>query len=234
MEANTAAIVRLGWCRLLGLPDDSLDPARNPVRVVRAASSEQAMVIRLWQTFVLVGPDWFHERTAGSDPSELLDQSALLHCCEGHGARVLGQAALAYTDRYAAVEGLRDVPVADDSATAVALEKTCPPDDVREVGLAEMAKVFITLDDRDRPTAGAGYDEWQGILGHLGALTAPEHRRSGRGTMAAALALNDALDVGLVPQWRARVDNVASRRLARRVGFTEVGAQTTVTLTPAP
>lgn len=231
MEANTAAIIRLGWARLLGLPDDSLDPARNPVTVVRAASDRQVMVVRLWDTYVIVGPDWLYDRVDGTDPADLLDQSALLRCCEGHGARVVGQAALAYTDRYAALDGLREVPVADDPAAAVELEKSCPPDDVSEVGLAELSRIFVTLDDRDAPTAGAGYDEWQGILGHLGVLTPPEHRRTGRGTVAAALALNDALDGGLVPQWRSRVDNIGSRRLARRLGFTEVGAQTTVSLT---
>jgi predicted GNAT family acetyltransferase len=93
-----------------------------------------------------------------------------------------------------------------------------------------MSRVLVTLDDRDQPTAGAGYDEWQGILGHLGVLTPPEQRRSGRGTTAAALALNDALDAGLVPQWRTRVENVAARRVARRLGFVEVGAQTSVAL----
>ena len=46
--------------------------------------------------------------------------------------------------------------------------------------------------------------------------------------MAAALALNDALDVGLVAQWRARTDNPASRRLAQRLGFAESGEQSTV------
>lgn len=232
MEANTAAIVRLGWSRLLGLPDDSLDPARNPVRVLRATSERVAMVVQLWQSFVVVGPDWFQDRVHDLDPVDLLDQSTLLRCCESHRSRVVGQAVLAYTDRYATLPGLREVPVDDDPATAVELEKRCPPDDVSEVGLAEFRRIFVTLDDRERPTAGAGYDEWQGILGHLGVLTPPEHRRSGRGTLAAALALNDALDVGLVPQWRARVDNVASRRLARRLGFTEVGAQTTVGLAP--
>ena len=81
-----------------------------------------------------------------------------------------------------------------------------------EVGLAELGRVFVTFDDRDQPTSGAGYDEWQGLLGHLGVLTPPELRGNGWGTVAAALALNDALDVGLVAQWRARIDNTASRR----------------------
>jgi len=230
VETNTTAIVRLGWSRLLGLPDDALDPSPDARSIVRVVSDDRVMVLRLWGRHVVVGPDWLQQRTASLHPAELEDQSALLRCCEGHSARVVGRAVLAYADRYADLERLAGVPVADDAATAVALEKACPPDDVAEVGLAEMSRVFVTLDDRDQPTAGAGYDEWQGILGHLGVLTPPEQRRCGRGTVAAALALNDALDVGLVPQWRTRVENTASRRLARRLGFTEVGAQTTVAL----
>lgn len=236
VEFNTAAIVRLGWSRLLGLPDDSLDPARNPVRTVRVESEREVMVVRLWDTFVVVGPGWLHDRSVDLDPEDLLDQSSLLRCCDGHPARLVGQARLAYTDHYVrprqpGLRRLEDVPVDDLPAAAAALERACPPDDVAEVGLAEMGRVIVTLDDREQPTAGAGYDEWQGILGHLGVLTPPEQRRAGHGTVAAALALNDALDVGLVPQWRARTENVASRRLARRLGFTEVGAQTTVLLT---
>lgn len=236
MEANTQAIVRLGWCRRLDLPDDSLDPAANPVRTVRASSAREAGVLRLWRTWVVVGPDWFQARTADVDPAALVDESTLLRACDGHGARALGHAVLAYADRYVTpsqrgLADLEDVLVADDPAAAVELEKTCPPDDVAEVGLAELSRVFVTLDDREQPTAGAGYDEWQGLLGHLGVLTPPELRRTGRGTLAAALALNDALDVGLVAQWRARVDHVGSRRLARRLGFAEVGEQTTVALT---
>ncbi|GAA1842621.1 hypothetical protein GCM10009714_26210 [Microlunatus capsulatus] len=235
VEANTQAIVRLAWSRLLGLPDDTLDPAANPVRVVRSDTADDAMVVRLWDTWVVRGPGWFHDRTADADPAALVDPGTLLRTCAGHPARLVGHAVLGFTDRYAepSVPGsvaLEDVPVDDAPAAAAALERACPPDDVREVGLAEMGRLFVTLDDRDQPTSGAGYDEWQGLLGHLGVLTPPELRGSGWGTVAAALALNDALDVGLVAQWRARTDNAASRRVARRLGFAAAGEQSTVTL----
>lgn len=235
MEANTQAIVRLAWSRLLGLPDDTLDPAANPVRTVRSVDDGQAMVVRLWDTWVVLGPAWFHERTADVDPAALVDAPTLLRSCDGHRARLVGHAVLGFTDRYAepAVPSrvaLADVPVDDAPAAAATLERSCPPDDVAEVGLAEMSRVFVTHDDRDQPTAGAGYDEWQGLLGHLGVLTPPELRRTGWGTVAAAVALNDALDVGLVAQWRARTENAASRRLARRLGFVEAGEQSTVAL----
>jgi hypothetical protein len=235
VEANTEAIVRLAWSRLLGLPDDTLDPAANPVRTVRSVAPGQAMVVRLWKTWVVLGPAWFQDRTAEVDAAALVDPTTLLRSCDGHPARLLGHAMLSFTDRYAAppVPGsvaLSDVSVDDAPAAAATLERACPPDDVAEVGLAELSRVFVTLDDRDQPTSGAGYDEWQGLLGHLGVLTPPELRRTGWGTVAAALALNDALDVGLVGQWRARSDNTASRRLARKLGFVEAGEQSTVTL----
>jgi RimJ/RimL family protein N-acetyltransferase len=92
----------------------------------------------------------------------------------------------------------------------------------------------VLLDDREATTAGSGYDEWEGILAHLGILVPPALRRTGLGTLAAAMATNDALDSGLVPQWRARVENAASRGLARRLGFEPVGTQTTVVLPAAP
>ena len=230
METNTEAIVRLGWARLLGLPDDALgrDPAAGPVRVI---SVDKAMVVRLWERSVIVGPEWLHARTEGLHPARLADQSTLLRCCDGHPARLVGQAVLAYTDGYVTTAGLGDVPAADDPEIVAALERACPPDDVTEVGLGRLSRAVVTLDDREAPLAGAGYEEWRGILGQLGVLTPPEQRRAGHGTTAASLALNDALDAGLVPQWRARVDNVASRRLARRLGLVEVGSQTTVALT---
>ncbi len=235
MEANSQAIVRLAWSRLLRLPDDTLDPAANPVRTIRSDATDQAMVLRLWETWVVLGPGWLQDRTAGVDPKTLADPTRLLRACDGHQARLIGRAVLGYTDRYTEprVPGslaLEDVPVDDAPSAAASLERACPPDDVAEVGLAEMSRLFVTLDDRDQPTSGAGYDEWQGLLGHLGVLTPPELRGTGWGTVAAALALNDALDAGLVPQWRARTDNLASRRLARKLGFTRAGEQTTVTL----
>lgn len=35
---------------------------------------------------------------------------------------------------------------------------------------------------------------------------------------------------GFIPQWRARVDNTASQRAARRIGFVFAGTQTSVAL----
>jgi GNAT superfamily N-acetyltransferase len=149
------------------------------------------------------------------------------------GGRLLGHATLAFRDEYLALDERVAVSVTDDPAAVLDLEKACPPDDVAEVGLADMSRALVTLDELDQPTAGAGYAEWEQIIAHLGVLTPPAFRRRGFGQVAAALATNDALDLGLVPQWRARIENRASRSTAARLGFVEVGSQTTVVLTAA-
>ena len=81
-----------------------------------------------------------------------------------------------------------------------------------------------------------GYDflktdfvEWT-ILAPLGVLTAPSARRQGWATRAAAVATNEALDRGLIPQWRARTGNTASLALAEKLGYLPLGRQTTVLL----
>ncbi len=232
MEANTEAIVRLAWARVLGLPDDALtEPADG---LLTRHSDELIMFVRLWQHEVLIGPRSFVEGRCGFDGADLVDGAQLLALSTRWGGRLLGQATLAFRDEYLALEGLDAATVTDDPAAVLDLEKACPPDDVVEVGLAEMTQAMVTLDELDQPTAGAGFAEWEQILGHLGVLTPPAFRRRGFGLLAAALATNEALDVGLVPQWRARIENEASRKLAARLGFVEVGSQTTVVLAAAP
>ncbi|MGI8456851.1 MAG: hypothetical protein ACR2LI_01885 [Propionibacteriaceae bacterium] len=234
MEINTEAIVRLAWSRQLGLHDDALARDREPQhgRTIRVEASDQIMVVRLWDDTVVLGPGWMQDRAGSADPDTLSDAHVLLRLCDGHSVRLIREATLGYTDRYVQIDGLSEVPVADDPESVARLERSCPPDDVAEVGLAAMSRVFVTLDDRDQPTAGAGYDEWAHLLGHVGVLTLPELRRSGWGTRAAALAANDALDAGLVAQWRARVGDVAPRRAARGLGFAEIGSQTSIALSP--
>lgn len=149
-----------------------------------------------------------------------------------------------------------DIAISTDNAHAHALEAACPPDDASEAALAQCEQHWImtatngTLGDdalrlsREEeprvsndggpsPVAGAGYDIWAGILAHLTVLTAPEFRRRGYSRRISAIAVEDALAAGLVPQWRARTDNTASHKTAVGLGFVESGIQTSVLLPPA-
>lgn len=228
MDLHTQAIIRLAWCRVLGLDDGTLDEPASEV-LIRTDDAVLSYV-RLWDHRVLVGPSWASSLAGALAADDGDPAAALLAGAAEHGGRLLGRATLAFTDSYVPGQHLETAVVTDDPAAVRDLEASCPPDDVTEVGLGGMARALITLDELDRPTAGAGYEEWQGILGHLGVLTPPPFRRQGHGLVAAGIATNDALDSGLVPQWRARTENLASRRTAARLGFREVGSQTTVRL----
>nr|WP_306238659.1 GNAT family N-acetyltransferase [Ornithinimicrobium sp. HY1745] len=78
------------------------------------------------------------------------------------------------------------------------------------------------------PLAGSGYVVWADKLAHMGVLTSPVARGRGYGVLAAAVGTNAALDAGLIPQWRVRWDNEASKRVAQVLGYELVGSQTTV------
>ena len=225
--------MELAWARRLGLPDDALEPGTS-WRLTRTDDAV-AMFVSLWEHRVLVGPDWFLERAAGVEDEVLASGPGLLGLTArtpGGSApgRLLGAGVLSFTDRYVEHDRLESVVVADDPQAVHDLERQCPPDDVTEVGLAGMGERFVLLDDREAPDAGSGYDEWEGILANVGVLVPPALRREGRGRLAGAMATNDALDSGLVAQWRSRSENVASLGLARRLGYEVVGTQTTVVL----
>lgn len=235
MDENTEAIIRLAWARLLHLDDAALMDrgAAVPARTVRVdPEADTVSFVRIFEHGVLTGPQWAVDRTVDLPADELASHRSLLQLTADHGSRLLGEATLAYADEYVEHPDLEAAVVTEDAAAVTDLASSCPPDDVAEVDLAEMAQHWVLLDEADVPLAGAGYVVWGGILAHLGVLTARPLRRRGNGTLVAALATNDALDSGLVPQWRARFDNDASRRLASRLGYRQVGSQTTVHVEP--
>jgi L-amino acid N-acyltransferase YncA len=73
--------------------------------------------------------------------------------------------------------------------------------------------------------AASGYRVWHGQLGHLSVLVDPAFRGRGLGKTVAARAVDEVVHAGLIPQWRARSTLVASRQIARSLGFVELGRQ---------
>lgn len=76
--------------------------------------------------------------------------------------------------------------------------------------------------------AASGYRPWAGLAAQLSVLTAPEHRGHGLARIVATEAVADASARGLLPQWRARFE--PSLRVARALGFREMGAQLSIRL----
>jgi GNAT superfamily N-acetyltransferase len=147
-------------------------------------------------------------------------------------AGVRGPAVLAYADS-GCFRPLREAEVATvgaGDAGVVGLAAACGVDDADESSIARLTSPLSVIRAGGQVVAASGYEVWSGELAHVGVLTHPRHRGRGLGTAVAGAAVAHALTAGLVPQWRARATITASRRIARSLGFVEVGRQLSVQL----
>lgn len=240
MGPDTEQAIRQAWAELLDV--EGLDGGDRILRLTPDA--ETVSFVRVLGQGVFSGPAWALQRATNLSDDELSLLPVLMRLASDHGARPLGAAELSYTD--ARVEHA-DLPTTQDEAAVVALEDACSPADVDEVGLGSMPHRWVLLDRPDSavteseddcasaapvPLAGSGYVVWADRLAHMGVLTSPAARGRGYGVLAAALGTNAALEAGLIPQWRARWDNEASKRMAQVLGYELVGSQTTVFINP--
>ncbi len=234
LDPGTVAIVQLAWSRLLKFEDTAFagDPSERIIRVDNV--SGMLSFVTLFGKEAFVGPDWAVDAARNLPGTELRQQGTLLSLSREHGGRGLGEAQLYFSDSLPELGPLQAATVSSDTGFVDGLERMCPPDDVAEAGLRDLEHRFILVDDEGpgdpEPLAGAGYAPWAGILAHLSVLTAPQHRGRGLGGRIAAVAVEEAMAAGFVPQWRARTDNTASQRAARRTGFAYGGTQTSVAL----
>jgi GNAT superfamily N-acetyltransferase len=114
------------------------------------------------------------------------------------------------------------------------LATACGREDAEESGILAVDSSVAVWQVAGRVVAASGHRVWHGQLAHLSVLVDPAHRGRGLGTAVAASAVNQAVDAGLVPQWRARCTLLASRRIARSLGFVELGRQASYLLALSP
>jgi hypothetical protein len=222
-------IVRLAWSRELGLPDDALTD--RPGRATRAdPEADTLRFLDLRGTSAMVGPDWILRRAERLSDRDLTEPATLLGLVEDRSVRCSGPLTLWFTSDYQEPATGRPPVVSDDREHVRELETACPPDDVTEAHLSTRDRWFTILDDAQQPVSSAGYSEFQGFVADVAVLTAPLFRCRGLGTQAAGIATDDALDSGLIAQFRAPRDAPASCRLAARSGYRELGTYIEVTV----
>ncbi len=146
-------------------------------------------------------------------------------------AEIRGPATLAYLDPadfrpQAAVTTPLDLEHPDLQAFLQAAEA-----DLEESGMAEITTPAFAVRQHGQVVAAAGYRDWPCGAAHLSVLTAASARGHGLGRVVASAAVAHAIAAGRLPQWRARPE--ASRRVARTLGFRELGAQVSIRLAPA-
>jgi RimJ/RimL family protein N-acetyltransferase len=78
----------------------------------------------------------------------------------------------------------------------------------------------------ERIISAAGYRNWPGEVAHLSVLTLAAARGRGLARMVTSAAVTHAIQLGKLPQWRAW--SAASRRVARALGFRELGSQVSI------
>jgi RimJ/RimL family protein N-acetyltransferase len=137
----------------------------------------------------------------------------------------LGPASLAYLDP---VEFRPTELAAGTGGNLSTLFAAVDSVDLNESGVDEITSPAFTVTEGDRVVAAAGYRTWLGRAAHISVLVAPDHRGRGLATAVASAAVTDAIHNGLLPQWRARIEY--SRRVARTLGFRELGAQLSLKL----
>lgn len=235
LDPGSAAIVQLAWARRLGLDDDAFGTAlASGERIVRADESARTVeFVRLFGSSVLVGPQAIIDAAADIPDADMAQHVTLLTLTREYGGHGLGAAALFFADDLPLQQPAEEMTVSHGNAEAIELEGRCPPDDVNEVGLSDLENRFTIVhevDGRRMPLACGAYTEWEGLLAHLGVLVDPEWRRRGLGTLAASIAAHEALAAGLTLQWRTDVSNTGSLALARRLGLSAGGIQTSVNL----
>lgn len=147
-------------------------------------------------------------------------------------AEIRGPATLAYLDPadfrpQAAVTTPLDLDHPDLRAFLQAAEAA----DLEESGMAEITTPAFAVRQHGQVVAAAGYRDWPCGAAHLSVLTAATARGRGLARRAASAAVAHAIAAGRLPQWRARPE--ASRRVARTLGFRELGTQVSIRLAPA-
>lgn len=244
VDAHTRQIIELAWSRILGLDDGAITEASTdggrrlevPVDEHPGEDEQIATFVRLYGTSVLYGPRWLLDAARDLDDEVLALESTMIRLGTGHSARSLGEWVLYYAEDVRQLDRSSSVAVSYEVADAQELESQCPADDVTEVGLSGLDSTFTLIPDDGAGTptgqavAGAGYEEWQGLIGHVGVLVRPDVRRMGLGAYAGAIAMEEAFTEGLIPQWRAALGNTGAQRVAASLGFELAGSQTTMLL----
>jgi GNAT superfamily N-acetyltransferase len=142
---------------------------------------------------------------------------------------MLGPACLAYLDPaefrphrgQVAVEQL--LPHDDDLRQLVGSAST---DDVEESGITRITSPAFAVREHGAIISAAGYRDWPGQVAHRSVLTIATARGRGLARTVASAALTHAIADGDLPQWRARPQ--PSRRVARALGFRELGSQVSI------
>jgi GNAT superfamily N-acetyltransferase len=237
LDQQVVERIRQGWRAELGAPAAFRGPGRHVhLRPGHdAAPARSVGVVALGDSSCVSLPHsasaWLPVLQRRDLDADLTDPATVARVI-GPVEEFLGPATLAFLSPTSV--DIRDnprvtsVPAGHESVRHLAA--ACDPQDAQESGILAVDSSVAVWLVADRVVAASGYQPWHGELGHLSVLVDPAFRGRGLGTAVAARAVGQVLEAGLVPQWRARTTLLASRQIARTLGFAELGRQSTYNL----
>lgn len=95
-------------------------------------------------------------------------------------------------------------------------------------GIYRNGKIAAATDSPDLPVSGECFGE--NDFAEIGINTLPEFRRQGLAYEVCAALIHSLIAKGTVPLWSAASDNIASRKLAEKLGFKELLRVTEISL----
>jgi hypothetical protein len=173
------------------------------------------------------------EQALGGLPAASLADAEILSS-RPRVAEILGPAVLAYLDSSEFRPRLGDAvitPLGLDDPRLRQFVLAADTYEVEESGIEEITTPAFAVRERGQVVAAAGYRDWPRGTAHLSVLTATAARGRGLAHAAASAAVAHAIEAGRLPQWRARP--LASQRVARALGFRELGFQVSIRLAAA-
>lgn len=216
-----------GWAERLAVPLDALTSAGTHFFPREAATA--VVVVKLGQSCVVVAPPPVRPLLEGLGERALLDAHAVAARLGGLDPRPIGTATLSYRDRRP-VEQPR-VPVTSVGPAQVdRLRARIHVDEWDESGLSSMPQRWAAVTPVGHLAAIAGYEHWGARIAQMGVAADAAERGHGYAAAASAAAMTAALNADMVLQWRSRVGNAASERLAVRLGYVPLGFQSAVAL----
>jgi RimJ/RimL family protein N-acetyltransferase len=213
----------------VGLPVETVERVRAFWSAWEAQSvlPDRVSVVVIDHQRFTCAPERLRGRIDDEAPADL---SSMIEILGDDVEEVVGHARLAYTDAAAFRPVARDgvTSVGDHDVRIAALRAASDPGEWSDAAPDEQCEHRCGVVENDSLVAIATLRVWNDTLGHVGVFSAAHARRRGLASKVGSAAVTYALTLGLVPQWRSRLGNEASERVADQLGFVALGRQMTV------
>ncbi|GIG41434.1 hypothetical protein Cph01nite_31960 [Cellulomonas phragmiteti] len=228
LDPSTEQVVHRVWAERLGVAPRVL-ATPGPVAIDRPDLTA-VVVVRHGETVAVAAPEAALSRLTRLAAPELLDVASLLAALTPLRPSLLGAASLSFGDRRTLVPVPAVAARAAPQSDVDAVVSRCSTEERDESGVLDVDMRWVVSGGGGEPAGVAGYEIWGDGLAHVGVAVAAGSRGQGVGSRVAAAAVKHAVGEGLVPQWRCRLDNVASARTGERLGLVRLGDQLAIDL----